>query len=88
MTGPRRNHVEARSSRRPARQYVSETHDHKPNAPERSPILLLEQIRRLTDHIATLPDRSHRKAVLLDRLRNLRTKQLRAENRASRKQPA
>lgn len=26
-----RNHVEARSSRVPARQYVSETHDHKPD---------------------------------------------------------
>lgn len=30
---PHRNHVEARSSRVPARQYVSETHDHKPDAP-------------------------------------------------------
>ena len=30
---PYRNHVEARSSRKPARQYVSETHDHKPDAP-------------------------------------------------------
>lgn len=30
---PHRNHVEARSSRKPARQYVSETHDHKPDAP-------------------------------------------------------
>lgn len=30
---PHRNHVEERSSRKPARQYVSETHDHKPNAP-------------------------------------------------------
>lgn len=32
MSGPYRNHVEARSSRAPARQFVSETHDHKPNA--------------------------------------------------------
>lgn len=30
---PHRNHVEARSSRIPARQFVSETHDHKPDAP-------------------------------------------------------
>lgn len=29
---PHRNHVEARSSRKPARQFVSETHDHKPDA--------------------------------------------------------
>lgn len=33
---PHRNHVEARSSRRPARQFVSETHDHKPDAPEKN----------------------------------------------------
>lgn len=33
MTGPYRNHVERRSSREPARQFVSETHDHKPDAP-------------------------------------------------------
>lgn len=31
-----RNHVEARSSRAPARQFVSETHDHKPDAPTRN----------------------------------------------------
>lgn len=36
MSGPHRNHVELRSSRRPARQYVSETHDHKPDAPRRT----------------------------------------------------
>lgn len=30
-----RNHVEARSNRIPATQYVSETHDHKPDAPWR-----------------------------------------------------
>lgn len=30
---PHMNHVERRASRRPARQYVSETHDHKPDAP-------------------------------------------------------
>lgn len=30
---PHRNHVEARSSRRPARQYVAESHEHKPDAP-------------------------------------------------------
>lgn len=32
----RRSHVEARASRIPARQFVSETHDHKPDAPEHS----------------------------------------------------
>jgi len=32
---PHRNHVELRASRKPARQYVSETHDHKPDAPVR-----------------------------------------------------
>lgn len=30
---PHKNHVEARSYRIVARQYVSETHDHKPDAP-------------------------------------------------------
>jgi hypothetical protein len=30
---PHRNQVEARSSRVPVRQFVSETHDHKPDAP-------------------------------------------------------
>lgn len=30
---PLRNHVEARASRTPARQYVTESHDHKPDAP-------------------------------------------------------
>lgn len=30
---PHRNHVEARSSRAPARQYVAESHDHKADAP-------------------------------------------------------
>lgn len=34
MMAPHRNHVEARSSRAPARQYVAESHDHKPDAPE------------------------------------------------------
>lgn len=28
---PHRNHVEARANREPARQYVSESHDHKPD---------------------------------------------------------
>lgn len=32
MAGPYRNHVERRASRKPARQYVSESHDHKPTA--------------------------------------------------------
>lgn len=39
MTGPLRNHVEMRSNRRPVRQYVSETHDHKPDAPRRAAIV-------------------------------------------------
>lgn len=30
-----RNHVESRSSRTPARQYVAESHDHKADAPKR-----------------------------------------------------
>jgi len=34
---PHRNHIEARSSRTAARQYVSETHDHKPDARGLSP---------------------------------------------------
>ena len=34
--GPYRNPVEARYNRSPARQYVSETHDHKPDAPVRN----------------------------------------------------
>ena len=33
---PHRNHVEARSTRAPARQYVAESHDHKPDAPSRA----------------------------------------------------
>ena len=33
---PYRNHVEARSSRAPARQYVAESHDHKADAPSRA----------------------------------------------------
>lgn len=32
-----RNHVEARSRKYAARQYVSETHDHKPDAPVKEP---------------------------------------------------
>lgn len=33
MNGPYRHHIERRASRKPARQYVSDTHDHKPDAP-------------------------------------------------------
>lgn len=33
MNGPFRHHIERRASRKPARQYVSDTHDHKPDAP-------------------------------------------------------
>ena len=36
MSGPLRNHVEARSSREPARQFVSDTHDHKRDAGRRA----------------------------------------------------
>ncbi len=43
---PYRNHVEARSSRKPARQYVSETHDHKPDAPTYSTSEKIETIVR------------------------------------------
>lgn len=33
MNGPYRHHIERRASRLPARQYVSDSHDHKPDAP-------------------------------------------------------
>jgi len=33
----RRSHVEQRSAKYAPRQYVSETHDHKPDAPARLP---------------------------------------------------
>lgn len=33
---PRTSHVDQRSRRYAARQYVSESHDHKPDAPERA----------------------------------------------------
>ena len=33
MAGPHRNHIESRSSREPARQFLSDSHDHKPDAP-------------------------------------------------------
>jgi hypothetical protein len=48
-------------------------------------VLLAREIERLTRDIRALPDRSQRKAVLLDRLRALRTKQLKSEIRASRR---
>lgn len=35
MSGPHRNHVELRAKKIAARQYVSETHDHKPDARRR-----------------------------------------------------
>lgn len=35
MSGPYMNSVERRASKRPSRQYVSETHDHKPDAPRK-----------------------------------------------------
>lgn len=31
MTGPHIHHVEARAKRRPTRQFVSETHEHRPD---------------------------------------------------------
>lgn len=40
---PNRNHVEARARREPVRQYVSETHDHKPDAPRRRPVIELHK---------------------------------------------
>lgn len=33
----RQSHVEKRSRKYAARQYVSETHDHKPDAPRKAP---------------------------------------------------
>jgi hypothetical protein len=35
VSGPHRNHVELRARKIAARQYVSETHDHKPDAPRK-----------------------------------------------------
>jgi hypothetical protein len=84
---PHRNHVEARSSRKPARQFVSETHDHKPDAPSRM-VLLQRDIEALTWRLHQLPERSERASQLRYRLQTLRTKQLRAEQRASQRQPA
>jgi hypothetical protein len=48
-------------------------------------VLLAREIDRLERDIRALPDRSQRKAILLDRLSALRTKQLRSELRASRR---
>lgn len=42
-------------------------------------VLLAREIDRLMRDIRALPDRSQRKAVLLDRLRALRTKQIQQE---------
>jgi hypothetical protein len=84
---PHRNHVEARSSRIPARQFVSETHDHKPDAPSRM-VLLQRDIEAMTRRLNLLPERSERATELRYRLQNLRIKQLRAEQRDSRKTQA
>lgn len=84
---PHRNHVEARSSRAPARQYVAESHDHKADAPSRM-VLLQRDIEALTRRLNLLPERSERATELRYRLQTLRTKQLRAEQRASQRQPA
>jgi len=83
---PYRNHVEARSSRKPVRQYVAESHDHKPDAPSRM-VLLQRDIEVLTRRLNLLPERSERAAELRYRLQILRIKQLRAEQRVSRKHP-
>jgi len=48
-------------------------------------ILIAREIERLVAGIRALPDRSQRRAVLLDRLRALRTKQLKSEIRADRR---
>lgn len=48
-------------------------------------VLLAREIDRLMRDIRALPDRSTRRAVLLDRLRALRTKQLKSEIRADRR---
>jgi hypothetical protein len=48
-------------------------------------VLLAREIDRLVRDIRALPDRSQRRAVLLDRLRMLRTKQLKSEIRVGRR---
>ncbi len=60
---PYRNHVEARSSRRPVRQYVSETHDHKPDAPG-----LLSRLKA-TKKVETIDDERLTGRGLIVRLR-------------------
>lgn len=47
MTGPRIHHVEARASHAPARQYVSETRDHKPDAGERLHAAIITMLERI-----------------------------------------
>ncbi|BEV44727.1 hypothetical protein [Afipia carboxidovorans] len=49
---PHSNHVEMRASRRPARQYVSETHDRKPDARWRSDVTLAKcmVLRKILDN--------------------------------------
>lgn len=42
-------------------------------------VLLAREIDRLVRDIRALPDRSQRRAVLLDRLKSLRTKQIQRE---------
>lgn len=54
-----RNHVEARSNRIPATQYVSETHDHKPDAPGRG-ILVTEFGRFNRAAVITRAQHHHR----------------------------
>lgn len=59
MAGPRRNHVEMRSSRKPARQYVSDTHDHKPT------------IRTTNREESTVTDRELEKINIMRKRRGL-----------------
>jgi hypothetical protein len=51
-------------------------------------VLLQRDIEALTRRLNLLPERSERATELRYRLQTLRTKQLRAEQRASQRQPA
>lgn len=54
MTGPRINHVEARASRTPVRQNVSDSHDHRPNAGEFIDTAIQSALRTIADRDAAL----------------------------------
>lgn len=66
---PHRNHVEARSSRVPARQFVSETHDHKPTVGEQDAPDFYVGLPLVTDEIEL------GLKVLTAKVRDLRTAQ-------------